>query len=574
MPETYSFNQEYIDSLSKDEQTALKRRLPSLFWIPNRAQERPCTRWYEPPYPRTHIVTFGNRAGKTEWIAEFLTGSAKGSKYVNPNYCLSPFFDALDEKRKNGTLTIWWICEADLMKKNSADYKIIAKHIPDARFKSRTNNGVFREIHIPVMGEGGKPRMQVVQVKTHDQETISFAGDFVDVIICDEPPPEKHWTEICARTVTPTGEVGGRIIIGGTPLNIGAFLLDIIEEAAEEGDTGRVVHDKGSIWENCDGKELPAEIAEKYNIPKNPDTGIYETRGHLSLEGIENAIKNWEKSNDPDAMAARVDGDFTHVQGRIYKIFHRPVHVINPYPIPKSYPIMHIVDPHDTRPDAAGWFVITPRNKLVCIAEHPTLPYENLVSRSETIAETCAAWRKVEADLGISGQIVERYGDPIFMLDPDPNTQKTKQQLYAMHGFEFNVNITSKVEYTHERVREFLWYDRDKWERYKDDPLYQPRLLFFNTCRNHITFMIKYSTKQNKDISKPISEQIDKKWSDFVRVVGYAVVAFSPFEVAEVQLSSKCDEWEKIKAARYPSGAINKIFVKRHAVTKNIMQVR
>jgi len=551
---TYTFNQEHLDSLSKEELTALKRRLPSLFWTPNRAQERPCARWYEPPYPRTHIVTFGNRTGKTEWLGEVLCGAAKGNKYVNPNYCASPFFDALDEKRKNGTLTIWWICEAELMKKNAADYKIISKHIPDARFKSRTNNGVYREIHIPVMGEGNKPRMQVVQVKTHDQETISFAGDFVDVIICDEPPPEKHWTEICARTVTPTGEEGGRIIIGGTPLNIGAFLLDIIEEATEDDEKGRVVHDEGSIWENCDGAELPPEIAEKYNIPKNPDTGIYETRGHLSLEGIENAIKNWEKSNDPDAMSARVDGKFTHVQGRIYKIFHRPVHTINPYPIPKTYPIIQICDPHNTRPDAVGWFMGTPGEKLICIAEHPILPYENLVSRSETIGQSCEAWRKIESELGIAEQIAGRFGDPIFMNNPDPNTHKTKQQLYAMHGFNFNVNITSRLEYIHEKVREFLWYDKERWEKNKEEPIYQPQLLFFNTCRNHITFMIKYSTKQNKDISKPISEQMDKKWSDYAMVVGYAVVAFRGFKVVNAEMRNKNSEWEAIKRSRNPYG--------------------
>jgi hypothetical protein len=115
-----------------------------------------------------------------------------------------------------------------------------------------------------------------------------------------------------------------------------AFLLDIIEESKVEKEEERVVHDEGSIWENCDGKEIPREKAKKYGIPYNEELGCYETNGHLSRDGIENAIKNWKKSDDPDEVMAREDGKFTHVQGRIYKIFNRDVHSINPFPIPKN----------------------------------------------------------------------------------------------------------------------------------------------------------------------------------------------------------------------------------------------
>ena len=546
------FNLEYWNGLTKDEQTAIKRRFPSVFWVPNHAQKRPFSRWRTRPYPRTHIITFGNRTGKTEFLGEFLTGVVRGSKYVNPEHCYSQFFDDMDEKRKAGTLTVWWICEADLMKKGAADYKIIAKHMPDAMFKNRTNVGVFREIHVPVMGENNKEILIVVHVKTHDQETIAFAGDNVDVIICDEPPPQKHWGEIAARIISLAGEQGGRIIIGGTPLKMSAFLLDIIEESKVEKEEERVVHDEGSIWENCDGKEIPPDKAKKYGIPYNEELGCYETNGHLSRDGIENAIKNWKKSDDPDEVMAREDGKFTHVQGRIYKIFNRDVHSINPFSIPKNFPIIMICDPHDTRPDVVGWYVTTPRNKLICIAEYPTLPYENLVSRPETIPQTCEIWRRIEADLGISTQIAGRYGDPNMMLDPDPYTKKTKQELYRMHGFNFSVNVSDNVQYGHERVRQMLWYDQQRFEQFPDDPMYQSSLLFFNTCRNHINFMVKYTTKTQKDMSKAISETVDGKWKDFADLVRYACVVFKPFETIQETWLSPENEWKKIKAARDP----------------------
>jgi hypothetical protein len=555
------FNKEALKTLPPKFIKQLKRMCPSFFWVPNRAQARAFLKWMKRPYPRVHIITYGNRTGKTEWLAQFLTGAARGKTvepttgreicYVNPEYSYSPFFDDLEEKRLKGTLTIWWICEADMMKKNGPDYKIIAKHMPDAKFKSRTNNGVYREVHVPVKGEGGKPYMLVISVKTHDQDTISFAGDNVDLIICDEPPPQKHWSEISGRMVTLKGEMGGRIIIGGTPLKMGAFLLDIIEEAEDEGDS-RVVHDEGSIWENCAGDELPDDIAEKYGIPKGPD-GIYETNGHLTCEGIENAIKNWEKSGDPDEIHARVDGKFTHAQGRIYKIFSKSVHVIEPYEIPDNYPIVQIVDPHDSRPDAAGWFAITAANKLICIAEYPEAPFENFTTRPDDIIRTCEAWREIERRLGIQGRIYKRYADPHYMNDPDSNTLKRKWELYAPHGFKFNLHVNSNIEYGHEKVRRMLWYDRSKYIKFPGDPAYQPHLLFFSTCRNHIKFVRNYGTKPIKDPSKDFNETPEKKWKCFSDIVRYAAVTFKSFEIIKGSMDkTKSSEWEQIKAARHP----------------------
>ena len=330
-------------------------RFPSVVWVPNRAQERPFRRWYRAPYPRTHVITFGNRTGKTEFLGEFLCGVTKGSRYVNPAWCDCDFFRALDVKRSSGTLTVWWVCDGEMMKLKAPDYKLIAKHIPDAVFKNKTNNGVYREIHIPTTGLDGSDVVNVVQVKTHDQASLAYAGENVDLIICDEPPPQEHWAEMGARTINLAGEMGGRILIGGTPLKMAAFLLDVIEESEDGGEAERgvVVHDEGSIWENCAGEELPEEIARRYGIERDPETGVWDTRGHLSREGIENAIKNWRKSGDPDEMDARVDGKFTHVQGRIYKVWNRDVHVIPDMPIPENWPVFMMCDPHDTRPDCA-----------------------------------------------------------------------------------------------------------------------------------------------------------------------------------------------------------------------------
>jgi hypothetical protein len=534
--------------LDKVQQGALKRKFPSWFWVPNIAQERATEPWKAAPYRRVQLITFGNGTGKTDYLAEFLCGVVKGPKWVNPKWMDLQFFHDLDAKRKAGTLTVWWVCNGELMKKGAPDYKAILAHIPDAEFKAKTNNGVFREIHIPVVGENKKPIKIVVQVKTHDQSTDAFRGENLDVLIGDEPIPEEHWSEIVGRWRTVKGEVGARVIVGATPLNISAYMHDRLENP-ENADT--YVHTEGSLWENCVGDELPDKIADKLKIRRDPTTGEYVTRGHLTSESIMHQIKEWEQSQDPDEMVARVFGKFSHLQGRIYKVFNRDVHVIKPYPIPPTYPVIQVVDPHDNRPDVAGWYMITPNNKLVCIMEYPQKPYEQITSRNETIAQTCETWRQMEANLGISNQIVKRIADPNRMQAPDSNTGKTKKQLYKKYGgMEFSVNVTDSLEYGHAEVRRFLYYERDKWALFKDDPLYQPRAMFFDTCKNHITFIVKYGTKKVKDPEAPISEKVNQKWKDYPDIFRYAVVTFQPFEATDPNVVMKNDEWESIKAAR------------------------
>ena len=550
---------------------------PSLLWCPNRAQERFFNAWMEPPYPWINLITFGNGTGKTFALGEFLCGVIKGKNWVNPIFCQCDYFDEFDEKRRSGDLTIWWVCDADLMKEKSPDYKAIKWHIPDAKFKSKDSKGVYHEIHVPVEGEDELPVNIVVQVKTHGQATTSFSGENVDLIICDEPPPEQHWNEMAGRTRSKVGEVGARIVIGGTPLKISGYLYDLIEDPEF---TKQIVHLEGSLWENCDGLEIPDDEAKKRNIPKSTDYesfvkslqvskknqkkrielfekrgGIYLTRGVLSFESIDRQITLWRKSHDPMELPSRVDGKFTHVQGRIYKTFSRRVHVIKSYPVPEEYPKIMIMDPHDARPDTAGWWAITPRDKMICIAEYPRMPYEAIYSRPETIPETCDTWRLIESR--IPGEVIEYFGDPNKLLDPDPYTGKTLWQLYQYNGFTFNTNLTDKLEYGHEMVRQFLHYDEERMQLYPDNPQYQPIMLFFDVCENHINYMIRYATIIPKDLSKPFGEKIDEKYKDFPDLVRYKAVIYKPYSYWKNYTLRKNNEWERIKKARDPYGTVD-----------------
>jgi hypothetical protein len=541
--------------LTSEEMLILKNRFPSLYWVPNIAQERAFKTWMDPDssmWPRVHVVTYGNRTGKTDWLAEILCGAAKGGKWVNQQYCRMPLFDAFDFKRKNRLLTIWWVCDGEMMKGNGPDFKAIKKHIPDAMFKAKMNNGVFREIHIPAIDKDGEPFEIIVSVKTHDMDALSYAGDNVDLILCDEPLPQDKWGELSGRMVNLAGEVGGRIIIGATPLKMAGYLGDMLEDP-ESSEAGRVVHNEGSIWENCVGHEVPDEEGIRLGMTRSPDGKGWITRGHLSAEGIKNAIQNWKASGDPDEVAARRDGKFTHVQGRIYKIFFPDAHIIDPYEIPESYPIVHVVDPHDARPDACGWYVITPKMQLICIAEYPTKPFELITGRSETIAQICDLWRNIESTF--KGRVALRIGDPNKMNDPDPATNLRLRELYATHGFVFDTNVIDNLDYGHELVRQALYFDKEKFMQFPGEPMYRPRLMFFSTCRNHKVFMQKYTMQKWKDPSKPMPTKIDQVWKDFPDLVRYLIVKMQEWSFYRLkeEVNGSGGDWQRIKESRRPS---------------------
>lgn len=532
-----------------------KMTYPSVLWVPNLAQERIFSVWREAPYPFISLITFGNGTGKTDALGEFLCAVTKGNLYVNPIFCRGAYFDELEEKRKAGKLVIWWVCDAELMKQGSPDYNSIRDHIPDAVFKGKDNKNVYHEVHIPTVGEDGGTVVTVVQIKTHGQATESFAGANVDLIICDEPPPEQHWGEIVGRTRSKKGEAGARIVIGGTPLKIAGFLQDVVVDP-DLADC--VCHLTGSLWENCAGDEIPVEEAVKRGIPWDPVEEIYLTRGVLSYDSIRKQISLWQKSADPMEMKARVDGEFAHVLGRIYKIYNRKVHEIDPFPtLPAGYPILQYVDPHDARPDAAIWVMVTPRDRLIVIREDPREVYENIFSRSLDIEQTCAHWREIEATF--PSEVVHRFGDPNKFNDPDPNTQKRLWELYRGHGFTFDLNVTDAHEIGHEAVRKKLWYDEG---RFLADPLdvnNRPELLIYKTCTNCTNQMMRYSMEIPKDISAAFKERVSEKHKDFPDIIRYACVTFRSYIYWKEQMGrTGSSDWRRVAESRKPKPGMHR----------------
>lgn len=549
--------------MSNDEIYKFRAQYPAICLIPTIGQERAFRHWdlklsgYD-DYYGTHILTSGNRFGKSIVLVLILCGVIKGKTYLNPDFMQLSFFDEFEKHRRSCNLTIWWCCESAFMAENGPNYKLIRELIPDAKFKSKTTSGWYREIHIPThyidADDDGNQVEQtntiVVTVKTHEQPLTSFAGDCVHLVLCDEPLPQHLWGELTARTIMKVDDFGGYILIGGTPLKLAAYLSDVI-------DSDEVLHTEGSTWENC--ADIPEKEAKRLGVPKN--NGKYVTRGVLSRKSIEKRIDSIVRSGDPTEIAARIDGKFGHTFGRKYKIFSRDAHVIEPWvELPKNYPVIQVVDPHDARPHAAGWYMITPRNQVVCIAEYPEKPFQNYTDQPENLEQTCDTWRMMEAEMGISNQIYTRIGDPNKFLCKDMFSHLTLVQQFARYGFDFDCYVNDNLTIGHSEVQKLLYYNAEKFDAFPTDRRFQPSLVFFNTCQNHISYLTKYGTKQVKDPSKPISEKPDEKWKDFADLVRYLAMKLEPYDDIMHRMNEGYDTYTAIMRGRTPGAVQQGVF--------------
>jgi hypothetical protein len=561
---------------------AVADRVPTLVTGLNcgqyRAIRRAYTRDSEALIPRCTVVTPANGWGKTQLLVQDMVGWTKGSAYLKsaniarllervgldeqyhglafPQEALD-YYDGMKVLRDAGKLSLRLVCDAEDTKEGGSLHKTIREWIPDAVFSAQDNAKCYRQVEIPHPDMPGLKN--VIAIKTFDQEPRKHSGSNCHRIWVNEPMPQLIWGETAARTRSKKGEQVGSILLCATVLNQAPYISDVIESP-------RNAHIQGAIWENCAGEEVTdedaAECLEKTGIEleKTPDGQGYLTHGFLSRQSILDMIQDW-KSGSPDELEARKFGLFMHLSGRVFKQFNHDVHVVPDAlweTIPRDYPILHVVDPHPRKPDFSAWILVAPGNRLVYLHEHPGYPllYENLKTRDLTIDQTCEAWRRVEAELGITHQVVARLADPNMMLTPNSRDNRTLQYLYAMHGFNFDVNINDSVDLGYRELNRLLYYDRSRCSIDKHDPSSIPLLIFLDRCQNGWRSFLKHGYKEKRDPNASVSEQVEDKYSHGIAVCRYAAMWLQgrSFEGLKID-RNRLSDYEKIKISRLPPRA-------------------
>jgi len=475
--------------LSQDEATRFARAVvasPLKYACPNGAQERyiqTVSRSIEDTKIPVVLCTFANGVGKTTETLRILLNFILGPQcgwYDYPIFYKFPF-----------PKTIWYCSTADALVETVQPMLL-----------ELINSEMHPEFEYDTTKDGKRYIAKLIMngwswfFKTYDQEASKFESANVGIMVDDEPAPYAIWEAQKSRR-----RMGCISLLPMTPLYCAPYVLDEVKDAFDKNRKGYFFL-KADIYEACKRRGI---------------------RGHLDSDIVDDMVESYA----PDVREARAFGEFMYFASQIYD-FKRELHFVNPeyFPVPPHSKIVHAVDPHDSRPSAAGWAAVCPNKRIIMYDEYPldqSLPYWDM-KRGETIDQEVENWSKMEEK---RGQVTDlRILDRHFGWQT--RGQRTFAQLYQESGRKINKNYTffssysatgedGEIVYGHRRVR--------KQMELLDDG--KPGLVIHNTLYhtwNGLTHYIrKRLTGKTAEDRIPADAKIVEKYKDLPDVVRYIV---------------------------------------------------
>lgn len=168
---------------------------------------------------------------------------------------------------------------------------------------------------------------------SHDQDSGKLEGTNIDALFCDEPPPRDLWIA-AYRGLRNNPDYF--IVIAGTPI--------------------------AEPW-------LYEEIYQPWAMKKDKNICIIQGSTYDNPFLSKTWIKDFESRLTEDERATRIHGEFSHLQGRVFKEFTRATHVYNYQKWPEDWPVYMAIDPHPRKPHTALWLGVTDDDTFVVIDE-------------------------------------------------------------------------------------------------------------------------------------------------------------------------------------------------------------
>lgn len=177
------------------------------------------------------------------------------------------------------------------------------------------------------------PNGSVTTFYSHDQDSGKLEGTNIDCLYCDEPPPRDLWVAAYRGL---RNNPNYFIVIAGTPIAEPWLYEEIYQPWAFKKDKNIFII-QGSTYDNP----------------------------HLSKQWIE----DFKNRLTDDEIRTRLYGEFSHLQGRVFKEFTRQSHVYSYQVWPEEWPVYMAIDPHPRKPHTAVWLGVTAEDILVVIDE-------------------------------------------------------------------------------------------------------------------------------------------------------------------------------------------------------------
>lgn len=322
----------------------------------------------------------------------------------------------------------------------------------------------------------------VIDVMSYGQDVSQFESATLGLVVFDEPPPTPILYATMARM-----RAGGMILIFMTPLDTGG---EIIEDLTSRE---TVI---------CDGKELGRVYIQYADISENcQEHGI---RGQLKHSDITNMLNFY----DTEERAAREKGKPIHMLGRIYADYEdTDPYVVEDFGLPQEWTRVQIIDPHDAIPYAISWAAIDPTGQIWIYDEFPTEYIEKMRMTSLTIPDYARIIREKEGRQGVYVRII----DPFFGNKRYSNTGKSVKEELLDLGFEFIDGDTSGLDLGHQKVREYLKYQK----QFPASANNHPKLHILSHCINHRRALSRYKRKFQKSGEVKDKIVIDETYKHF-----------------------------------------------------------
>lgn len=156
-----------------------------------------------------------------------------------------------------------------------------------------------------------------IEFKSYEQGQAAMQGPLRHIIRMDEEPTEYIFNENQVRQIT----IRKNIIMTMTPLNYSQWLYGQVYEAAAH----------------------------------NPKIAVFKMSSTENPYANAEVLASMEKDiSDPVERAARLHGEFTYAQGRVWKEYGDH-NVVPAALIPRDWHRSLIIDPHQEKPTAVNW---------------------------------------------------------------------------------------------------------------------------------------------------------------------------------------------------------------------------
>lgn len=410
-----------------------------------------------------------------------------------------------------------WVCGETFQDSIAIQQKKISELVP----KRMVQYGNFDEINGYTNRKLQLKNGTMITFKSYDQGAGAFQSDDIDLIWNDEEPPLDIVKEQKMRLI----DRNGRMIISMTSLK---GITDFIRDYFEDCDILE------TRFAPLVSKELPVRAR------KGPvDIFFLWTTDNRHIDQ-KRLLDDVSLMPETDRLT-RIYGMPTNLAGKIYMSFGRDTHVIPLDDAPTSgNQLWNVLDPHDRKPWAIGWYLVNRNGTVYCVDEYPNQNFNEMLYDDKTYEDYARIIKDKEAVLrrvfNIGGNIRRRvdpnFGNKTIQFAERKGGQSktTPVKELARLGLQYRDAIDA-LEAGHLEVRKWL-----HWAKKDGQFVVRPAFVITDNCINHINHLTRYSRKDIMSADGDVKDKVapQQKYKDFSDLVRYLLMAH-PVWVSEEQ---------------------------------------